>query len=136
MPQVHINYVAVIVAALVPMILGAIWYAPAVFGNVWMQLVGKKPEDLQKGTLPQAYGMMFVGALVLSFVLAHVLRWANAATAINGVKVALTVWIGFVLATSAGAYVFEGRPAKLYWLNNGYHGIALVIMGVILAVWT
>jgi len=135
MPQVHINYVAIVVAALVPMILGAIWYAPAVFGNVWMQLVGKKPEDLQKGALPQAYAMMFVAALVLAFVLAHVLRWANATTVIGGVKVALTVWIGFVLATSAGGFIFEGRPWKLYWLTNGYQGVALVLMGIILAVW-
>jgi hypothetical protein len=135
MPQVPINYVAVVVAALVPMILGAIWYAPAVFGNVWMQLVGKKPEDIRKGALPQAYGMMFVGALVLSFTLAHVLRWANASTAVAGLKVALTMWIGFVLATSAGTYIFEGRPVRLYWLNNGYHGVALVLMGIILAVW-
>lgn len=135
MPQVQINYVAVVVTALVPMLLGGIWYAPAVFGTVWMQLVGKKPEDVQKGALPRAYGMMFVAALVLAFALAHVLRWANATTALGGLKVALTVWIGFVLATSAGAYIFESRPWRLYWLNNGYHGVGLVLMGIILAVW-
>jgi hypothetical protein len=135
LPQVHINYVAVVVAALVPMILGAIWYAPGVFGNVWMRLAGKKPEEGQRGALPQAYAMMFIAALALAFVLAHVLQWANATTAIAGVKVSLTVWIGFVLATSAGAYIFEGRPGQLFWLNSGYYGIAIVIMGIILAVW-
>ena len=135
MPQVHINYGAVVVAALVSMILGAIWYAPPVFGNVWMQLIGKKPEDLRNGAMPQAYAMMFVAALVLSFVLAHVIRWANATTAIGGVKVAFTMWIGFVLTTSAGGFIFEGRPVKLYWLVNAYQGVTLVIMGLILAVW-
>ena len=78
MSQVHINWLAVVVAALVPMVLGAIWWAPPVFGNVWMQLIGKKPEDLRTGSMPQAYAMMFVSALVMSFVLAHVLRWAGA----------------------------------------------------------
>ena len=135
MSQVHIIYVAVVVAALVPMILGMVWYAPAVFGNVWIQLIGKKPEDLRKDAMPQAYAMMFLAALVLSFVLAHILRWANAMTALGGVKVALTTWIGFVLTTSAGGFVFEGRPIKLYWLQNGYWGGALVIMGIILAAW-
>lgn len=135
MPQVHLNWVAVVVAALVPMVLGAVWYAPPVFGNVWMHLIDKKPEDLPQGALPRAYALMFVAALVLSFVLAHVLGWANATTAISGLRVALTVWIGFVMATSAGGYIFEGRPAKLYWLNNGFQGVALVIMGIILAVW-
>jgi hypothetical protein len=56
-------------------------------------------------------------------------------SALGGVKVALTAWIGFVLTTSAGGFVFEGRPIKLYWLQNGYWGAALVIMGIILAAW-
>ncbi len=135
MPQVPINYVAVVVSALVLMVLGAVWYAPPVFGTVWMGLIGKKPEDLEKGALPRAYGMMFVSALVLSFALAHVLRWAGAAGTIAGIKVALSVWIGFVLTTSAGSVIFEGRPAALYWLNTGYHGVGLIIIGVILTLW-
>ncbi len=135
MPQVSINYVAVVVSALVLMVLGAVWYAPPVFGTVWMRLIGKKPEDIQKGAMSQAYGTMFVSALVLSFALAHVLRWAGAATAVGGIKVALALWIGFVLTTSAGSFVFEGRPAALYWLNAGYHGAGMIIIGVILTLW-
>jgi hypothetical protein len=135
MPQVSINYVAVVVSALVLMVLGAVWYAPPVFGTAWMRLIGKKPEDLQKGTLPQAYAMMFVSALVLSFALAHVLRWAGAGTALGGIKVALALWIGFVLTTSSGSLIFEGRPAALYWLNTGYYGVGMIITGIILALW-
>jgi len=135
MPQVPINYVAVVVSAIVLMVLGAVWYAPPVFGTMWMRLIAKKPEDVQQGPMPQAYGMMFVSALVLSFALAHVLRWAGAGTAIGGIKVALALWIGFVLTTNAGTFIFEGRPAALYWLNTGYHGVGMIIVGVILALW-
>ena len=135
MPQVAINYVAVVVSALVLVALGALWYAPPVFGNVWMQLIGKKPEDLQKGSPSRAYAMMFISALVLSFALAHVLRWAGATTAVGGIKVALALWIGFVLTTSAGSFIFEGRPAALYWLNNGYYGVGMILIGLILTFW-
>src|SRR4029077_3955983 len=130
MSQVHINYVAVVVAALVPMILGMVWYAPSVFGNVWMQLIGKKPEDLPKDAMPQAYAMMFLAALVLSFVLAHVLRWDNAMTLLGGVNAPLATWIGSLLTTTAVEFVFEGRPIKLSWLQNGYWGVARVTMGI------
>ena len=135
MPQVSINYVAVVVSALVLIVLGGVWYAPPVFGTLWMRLVGKKPEDLQKGALPQAYAMMFVSALVLSFALAHVMRWAGAATPLAGIKVALALWIGFVLTTSSGSFIFEGRPVALYWLNTGYYGVGMIITGIILALW-
>ncbi len=135
MPQVHINYVAVLVAAIINMVIGAIWYSPAVFGTTWMALVGKKPEDLQKGMLPRSYGLMFVAALVLAFVLVTVIRAAHVGTAMGGVKVGIAVWIGFVLTTSSGLVIFEGRPVKLYWLNNGYHAVTLVINGALLAAW-
>lgn len=135
MPQVMINYAAVVVSALVLMVLGAVWYAPPVFGNVWMRLIGKKPEDLQKGSMTQAYAMMFISALVLSFGLAHVLRWAGATTAVGGIKVALAVWIAFVLTTNAGSFIFEGRPAALYWLNAGYYGVGMILIGLVLTLW-
>ena len=135
MQQVSINYLAIVVSALVLMVLGGVWYAPPVFGSAWMRLIGKKPEEVQKGPLPQAYAMMFISALVLSFALAHVLRWAGAATALGGIKVALALWIGFVLTTSSGSFIFEGRPAALYWLNTGYHGVGMIIISIILAVW-
>lgn len=135
MPEVSVNYVAVVVSAIVLMVLGAVWYAPPVFGTAWMRLIGRKSEDMEKGTLPQAYAMMFVSALVLSFALAHVLRWAGAATAVAGIKVALAVWIGFVLTTSSGSFIFEGRPAALYWLNTGYHGVGMIVIGLILTLW-
>jgi len=40
-----------------------------------------------------------------------------------------------VLTTSAGLVIFEGRPAKLYWLNNGYRSATFVINAAILAAW-
>ena len=135
MPPVHINYVAVVITAILSMVIGAIWYSPGVFGTAWMALVGKKPEDLQKGMTPRSYGLMFVAALVLSFVLVTVIRAAGVHSAMGGIKVGIAMWIGFVLTTSAGLVIFEGRPVKLYWLNNGYHGVTLVINGAILAAW-
>lgn len=40
----EINYLAVIVAAVVGFGIGALWYAPAVLGKRWMQLTGRMPE--------------------------------------------------------------------------------------------
>jgi hypothetical protein len=41
----EINYLAVIVAAVVAFGLGALWYAPPVLGKRWMQLTGRTPEN-------------------------------------------------------------------------------------------
>jgi hypothetical protein len=36
MTQIDINYVAVFVAALASMIIGAAWYSPILFGKEWI----------------------------------------------------------------------------------------------------
>ncbi len=46
MQDVDINYVAVIVTALVPMVLGAVWYSPALFAGPWMRAVGRREDEL------------------------------------------------------------------------------------------
>ncbi len=53
-------------AALVPMILGFIWYHPKVLGNVWMNASGLKAEDLKGSNMPLILGL----CLVFSYILA------------------------------------------------------------------
>lgn len=131
----HVNYPAVLIAAILNMVVGAIWYSPAVFGTKWMELTGKKPGDMQPGSMGKSYGLMFLAALVLAFALAKFVGYLQATTLIGGARAGIWIWIGFVLTTTSGLYIFEGRPAKLYALNNGFHLVSLVIMGALLAVW-
>ena len=131
----HVNYPAVVIAAVLNMVVGAIWYSPAVFGATWMALTGKASGDMKSGSMGRSYGLMFLAALVLAFAVAKFVGYMQATTLIGGARAGIWIWIGFVLTTTAGFYIFEGRPAKLYWLNNGFHLVSLVIMGALLAVW-
>ncbi len=60
------NWIALVGAALIPMIVGAIWYNPKVFGTVWMKASGVT-EDMMKGTNMAA---IFGVSLILSVLLA------------------------------------------------------------------
>lgn len=134
MPQVHVNFLAVLVAAIINMIVGSIWYSPAVFGRRWMALVGKRMEDMRGGG-GRAYAGIFVAALILAYVMARVVGLAHAQTVGQGAGVGFWMWIGFVATATAGDFIFAGRPPGLYILNNGYQLIALIIIGAVLAVW-
>ncbi|MEZ4805744.1 MAG: DUF1761 domain-containing protein [Bacteroidia bacterium] len=65
------NFVAVLVAALIPMIVGMIWYNPKVFGNAWMKSIGvNDAEEMKKGAnMALIFGMSFVFALMLALIL-------------------------------------------------------------------
>ena len=43
-----VNYLAVLVAAIVSMVIGGLWYSPLLFGNVWMKLSGITQKDVEK----------------------------------------------------------------------------------------
>ena len=137
-----VNYVAIVVSAIILWVLGAIWYSPALFAKSWMEMVGiKKGEGKQSGML---LGMVssFIGDLVLSFILAHIIFWANAfgfaPSALgfgNGCVLGVLVWIGFIAAPNLPQGIYEKRPFKLFAINGGYWLLGLFIVGVLLATW-
>jgi hypothetical protein len=135
MPQAHVNFVAVVVVALINMVIGAIYYSPAVAGRRWMALVGKRPEDMRREGAQRGYIGSFIGALILAYVLARVLGLVGAGTVGSGLEMGFWIWLGFVATTSSGDYLFAGRPTQLYIINNIYHLITLLINGALLAVW-
>ena len=132
-----INYLTVLVAAILNMAVGALWYSPTLFGKAWMELVGFKPEDAQKrmAGMQRAYSLTFVASFVMAYALARVLWYAKVTTVGGGVLIGLLAWIGFVATTQGANYVFEGKPFRLFTINTGYSLVALVIMGALLAVW-
>ena len=69
----RINYLAVIVAALVAMVIGYVWYLPGVFGAQWMALAGfiQPPES----SMAQAMALGTVNGLVKAFILALLIDW-------------------------------------------------------------
>ena len=62
-----INFLAVLVAALVPMVIGFIWYNPKVLGNAWMQAAGLNEEKLKGANMAVIFGVSFVLSFLLAF---------------------------------------------------------------------
>lgn len=134
MQDVDINYVAVIVTALVPMVLGALWYSPALFARPWMRAVGRTEEEM--GGMARGYVLSAVAAVLSSYALARIERWAEVDDVANGALVGLLVWVGFVAGLLAVTTYFGGRPRILWVITAGYQLVSLVVMGAILGVWT
>lgn len=65
----EINFVALLVAALVPMLLGFIWYHPKVFGNTWMRSAGLTDEMLKTGNMAVIFGVSFLMSIMMAFVM-------------------------------------------------------------------
>ena len=59
------NFLVILLAALVPLILGFIYYHPAVMGKMWMVVNGFKEDDLKVGNM----FVIFITTFIFSFLL-------------------------------------------------------------------
>jgi len=62
------NYLALVVAALIPMAIGAVWYGP-LFGNIWMRASGMTEEKMKSANMPMTIGLSLLLALILAMVI-------------------------------------------------------------------
>jgi hypothetical protein len=132
--EVHVNYLAVLVAAVANYAIATIWYA-AIFGKLWMKLTGI--TDMKPA--PMNMILMFVGSLVLSYVLYHSITFGMAYTGMHGVPGGLMGgffgWLGYIAPVTLGTKLYEKKPWGLWLLDNAFWLIALLVMSAILAAW-
>lgn len=127
-----INYWAVIVATIVRMAVGFLWYS-LIFPKVWMNLIGMKQGDARGNAAVPMIGVLIL-SFVFSLVLAVLMQMTNAMTFQNGVECGIIVSL-IVAVSIAVNFLFENRSQKLYWITVGYHTIAIILSALILAVW-
>jgi hypothetical protein len=133
MPSVDVHWLAVIVAAVVNMVVGAVWYSKPLFAKEWSKLTGRKMEDMGGGGM--GYGVAFVGALIQAWILAHFVVYAGSSSFTDGLVTGFWLWLGFVAVATAVNMVFEGRSWNLWKINAGYFLVVLLINGGLLAAW-
>ncbi len=111
-----LNWLAIIVAALVFFGLAAIWYQPAVMGKKWMEAAGVEPPA--DGPNPLVFVGTFVSYFVMALVLAMIARGIGASSFGEGAVLGLSTGIAFVFLQARINAEYEGR-SKLIVLTNG-----------------
>ncbi|TMM30569.1 DUF1761 domain-containing protein [Polaribacter aestuariivivens] len=123
----EMNFYIFFLAALVPMIVGFIWYGP-LFGNAWMQQMGFTKESLE--------GTNMVKTLIISYILSVLIAFALMPMVIHqmGVYSTLAGDPGFNEQTGEAYSYFENFVATYSdrfrtFKHGAFHG---VLFGVFL----
>jgi hypothetical protein len=61
------NFLILLLAALIPMVMGFIWYNPKVMGTAWMNATGLTDEKMKGGNMPVIFGVSFLLSFFLAF---------------------------------------------------------------------
>jgi hypothetical protein len=131
-----LNYLAVLIAAVVAWIAGAAWYMS--LAKPWRAAIGISAEKMEElktrpgAHLPLIY--VFVAELIMAWVLAGLMGHLGngQVTLLNGVISGAFCWLGFVLTTIVVNHSFAMRGWRLIWIDGGYWLVALVLMGGII----
>lgn len=129
----HVNWWAVLVAALCSFLVGGAWYSPVLFARPWMRANGLSEEELRKGPSARIFGGSFLLALVMAVNLAFFLGPDR--TAAFGAGAGFAAGLGWVTASLGVLYLFERRPLVLLLINGGYNVVTYTLMGLILGAW-
>ncbi|MEE2521252.1 DUF1761 domain-containing protein [Pseudarthrobacter sp. J75] len=129
----QINWLAVLLAFVASMVIGFVWYMPAVLGNRWMQAIGKTEEDLKNiGGGAGIWLPMIAAAALTAILLAVLLAALGLDTAVEGGLFALVLAVVF----RAGGHVihngFAGRPVTVTLIDSGHDILAMAAAGVII----
>lgn len=65
----EINFIALLVAAIVSLVVGFIWYNPKVFGTIWMKENNLTQEELRTGNMLKIFGLTYVFSVMITMTL-------------------------------------------------------------------
>ena len=140
MNPISINWLALLVSAIVIVVINSVWFGPKTFYPIWWKALGKemrKPEDRDTSakTAIRLFGGTFAGAIAQAIVLYIMVSGASAQFEMSLVFGAV---IGFALgvvaaATSLGHRLFAMQGFKVWIIEVGADLVALTVAGAIIA---
>ena len=158
----EINFLADLVAALSSFVVGFVWYNPKVFGTIWMNEIGMTEEKAKQGNMAKIFGLTFVFALMLAFIMQPLTIHQFGALGMVGGDEALakpsyaafmndymdafrtfkhgalhgfmaSLFIAIpVIATNC---LFEQKSFKYAAVTSGYWIVVMTIMGAVICGW-
>jgi hypothetical protein len=68
----QLNWTILLLATIIPMIIGFIWYHPSVFGTIWMRASSVTPESAKGANMALIFGLSFFFAFLIAFTMQFV----------------------------------------------------------------
>lgn len=132
----HAPWLQIIVSAVVYFGIGAVWYAPPVFGNYWgaAHKIDMTNKDEARKQMPRLFATTFVLTFLMVLVLGLLFAKMGTVKCVPGIEAGLCI-SGFIAAALGINYSYLQKPFKLWVIDSGYHAVGLALSGAILAAW-
>ena len=131
----RLNWGAVLVAAIVHWLLGAVWFTA--FAAAWTAGLRMAPDELQAAKAHPNFWPYLIALLcnfLLAGAIARLLSGSESHTLFRGIRVGALVGMATAVAMVT-ELVFELRPRSFIVIAAGYPLLGCILMGIILGAW-
>ena len=136
----HLNYLAVIVCAIIYFAIGGMWFSPMLFANTWMEGHGitMPTDDVAKAAMrkqmPRQMAITFLVCLIATMGLAYLATATYANSWMTGAKLGIIAGV-FATISIGLSHMYTRKSFKTFAIDAAYHIVSLFIVGIILGVW-
>ncbi|MGH2446297.1 MAG: DUF1761 domain-containing protein [Candidatus Limnocylindria bacterium] len=134
----ELNWLAVIVGAIIYFVLGALWYAPFFLGRAWQRSIGWDPERQSPEMNPTTYLVPLIAYVVMAVVVGLLAAGTGTDTLGEGIVLGLVLGIGLSLMHTLVDATFDpNKPHPWTWfaINGTYHALGIFIVAVVVSLW-
>ena len=115
----NVNWLAVIVGAVVAYLLGMLWYSPKLFGNIWAAGAGVSFDDMS-GPPVMAMSTQALGTFLLA--------WVVGVTAASNALLTIILIVVAMVALLAAGDMFSKKNGSAIAVNAGFIVAMTVVM--------
>jgi hypothetical protein len=126
---------AVALAALMPFLVGALWYAPFAFGPWWERAHGYDDparKTLLMASAPRNYLASLVAYVILALALRFFLYRLAASDASSALRLGALAWLGFAATIGLTSVLFALQPLSLWAIDAGFQLVFMCLMALLL----
>ncbi len=127
-----LNLIGIVVATIIGMILGALWYSPLLFGKQWMESLGKTPETLGSATGPMIGSIIASLMTAIGISIIYSFSLIEVGSLSQGIVFGLTLGVLIIFPAMLSDNLFCGWGNRLLIIQSGYRALSVLLMSIAL----
>lgn len=128
------NHLAIALTVVLHQAVGYLWYSPVLFQGLWLSALGDRAQSANPSAVIP-YAVSVIASILFCYFFLMFKNELQIHTVTRALKLALMLWVSFLMPTLATQLLFLGFSWVLIAINAGLMLINMLLAAYILTTW-